>query len=149
MRGKHYKESHAVLSYYFNIEAAAMAPGDVAEAIGVPYTTFMKWISGEHACPPEKLVKIYEVTNYAPILLVLAPAGLRFENEIEATPDKKTVEEEIMDDICISTTACGEWRDILKDGRVTKRESVKMLCLLESQKREIDETISLVRRMVL
>lgn len=149
MRGKHYKESHAVLSYYFNIEPSSWAPGDVADKIGVPYTTFMKWVSGEHACPAEKMVKIYEVTGYEAILLILAPAGLQFVEESPVVPDKKTVEAEIMDDICTSTKACQMWREIMADGKVTKCEADKMLCVLSSQKREIDQTIALVKELAI
>lgn len=148
MRGKHYAESHAILTFYFNVEREAMAAGDVAKAIGVPYTTFMKWVAGEHACPTEKMVKIYEVTNYAPLLQVLTPAGIKFEYEDGATPDKETVEEEIMDVICSSTKACTKWRVIMGDGRVTRREAVGMVSFLETVKREVDEAISLVRQSI-
>ena len=147
MRGKHYKNSHAVLSFYFNMEPAAMAPGDVAASkeVDASYPTFMRWVAGETACPPEKLAAIYTVTKYAPILQVLAPEGHRIVPVAPASPDKMTVEEEIMDDICSASDACKLWRQSLADNKFTERERIKMLCALEQQRDELEQTIALVK----
>ena len=144
MKGKHYQKSQAVLGYMINIDRV-IALGDLAEKLQMPYTTLAKYVSGETACPPEVFARIFSITKYQPILQVSTPAGHQTIPLDPSQPDKKTVEEEIMDDVCTSSKACQTWREIMADGRYTQQEASKMLAVLEENQGELEETKALVR----
>nr|BDD48271.1 hypothetical protein 4 [Deltaproteobacteria bacterium] len=143
MRAKHYAKSHAVLTYYFNIEEDHKKSEVVADEIGVPYSSFRKGGTNDHACFPEQFAVIYSVTRYTRFLLSLTPERHRIIEINSAQLDKNSVE----NDTIASAKASSVWREVLSDGKVIDQERERMLCVWESQLEEIEQTSSKVKEI--
>ena len=142
---KHYLESQIVLGQLFVVEKLAEIRV-VAAQIDVAETTFYKYVNGTTPCPAEILKKVYEVTKYAPILRVLTPAGKKMVDAGGVTPDRDTVDGELLDVTAAVGDLIRDWQAAIEDGKVTPRELDKLFSAFTRLRGEVDQAWEIVER---
>lgn len=143
---KHYREAVAAISNLFYGPDATIKPkmvlAQLEEEFGIiiPYSTFMKYTSGE-TCPPPSVIKaLYLLTEDHGLKCLLEPKGWRLTREDQIHPTHHDPEAELMDDITAATITATEIRRRTADGFWSEQDRAAALAKIDAQQRDIDET---------
>ena len=138
---RRYFRSHTALMRLFYDANAVHKPKLVTAELDIPYKTFMKYVQGLTPCPAEILAQLYVLTKFDPIRQVLTPEGHQIVLLGPATPDKETLEEEILDDICHAARLCETYRESMEDGCLSDAEYSRLLEIMNDLRNECEETL--------
>jgi hypothetical protein len=128
------------MQLFYGIDATHK-PKTVAAELEIPYNTLMRYVQGPTPCPAEILAQLYVLTKFDPIRRVLTPEGYQIVPLGPAMPDKETIEEEILDDICHAARLCETYRESMTDGHLSESEYSRLLGIMNDLRNECEETL--------
>ena len=138
---RHYLKSQSALMQLFYGADATHKPKTVAAELEIPYNTLMRYVQGMTPCPAEILAQLYVLTKFDPIRQVLTPEEHQIIPLGPATPDKETLEEEILDDMCHAARLCEAYRESMKDGCLSDAEYSRLIGIMNDLRNECEETL--------
>jgi hypothetical protein len=138
---RRYLRSQTALMQLFYGPDSTRKPATVAAEIDVSYKTFMKYVQGLTPCPAEILAQLYTLTHFDPIRQVLTPEGYQIVPLKPASPDKESLEGEIMDDICQATRLCEAYRENIADGHLAPHEYTRLVGIMNDLRNEVEQTL--------
>ena len=150
---KHYMDTIAAISNLFYGPDAAITPNMALArmkdelGIEIPYSTFMKYVSGD-VCPPPLVIKgLFIITEDPGIKFVLEPKGWQLIRRGGIRPTHASPVDELMDDIAAATATHREIQTRLGDCNWSTSDQKAALAMVERQKRDIEETEAAIREM--